>query len=177
MKHLRWVCAGVLVGLAGTVALAIATAPSRGTVVSSTASATVPAVAVTPALPAVAPTAAPAVPAPVVAAAPRAAEVTTGIVPGTAGMLIAIDPETGEPGMPSPEQIAEMKLSEDETVSKEGYTVSELPNGTLVLEANGRFQEYAVLRRTADGKIVTGCVSDPKHLNDLVPAPSGLEEK
>ena len=177
MKHLRWVCAGVLVGLAGTVALAIATAPSRSTAVSA-APAAAPVVAVTPAVPVVATTPVPAAPAPVVARAPRAAEKETGIVPGSSGMLIAIDPETGTVGMPSPEQVAEMKLSEDETVSKDGgYTITQRPNGTVVLETNGRFQEYAVIRRTTDGKYVTGCVDDPKHLNTLVPAPAGLEEK
>ncbi len=185
MKNLRWICAGALVGLAGVIALSISAAPSRPTAGSLAARKAAPVVAALPALPAlpappvVATTPVVATPA-AIARVPAKAKALPGIVPGSAGLLIALDPETGEVGMPSPEQVAAMGLSEEGMVSHEGdgLTVVQHANGMRSVDLQGRFQEFVVARKTADGKVVVGCVDNPKHADHIQPAPAaGLEEE
>ena len=177
MKHLRWICAGALVAVVGTIALANVAGPSRPTAAVPAARESAPVVATVPAAaPAAAPVVAQAI-APAtqpVAAKKPAAE---GVVPGSMGMMIAIDPETGTVGMPTPEQLSEMQLSDPSVSKDDGYTVTRQGNMSI-LHTNGAFQEYAVIRKTADGKTVTGCVVDPKFADQLQPAPAaGLEEE
>jgi hypothetical protein len=176
MTHVRWIYAGAF-GLAGGIALAIAAAPSRPS--AGTVSAPAPSVSARPAAPVPAPapvlTVAPAATRP---AASTAGPAASGIVPGSAGMVIAIDPETGEVGMPTPEQLAEMKLTESETVSHDaGGTLVVHPGGMKSLDLEGRSQEYAVIRRAADGRTTIGCGDDPAKAGHVLPAPSGLEEE
>jgi hypothetical protein len=178
MKDLRWICAGALVGLAGVIALSISAAPSRPVAGNVAAKKAAPVVAAQPATAVTAKTAvrvAPAVPAPTVAARPA----TSGIVPGSMGMVIAIDPETGEIGMPSAEQLAEMNLTEDEAASHEdtGLTYVRSADGTVSVNLQGRYQEYAVVKKAADGTTVVGCVDHPSKAAHVHPAPAALEEK
>lgn len=179
MKNLRWICAGALVGLAGVIALSISAAPCRPTAGSVAARKAAPAVPAVPAAPIVAMTPVVATPA-AIARVPAKAKALPGIVPGSAGLLIALDPETGEVGMPSPEQVAAMGLSEEGMVSHEGdgLTVVQHANGMRSVDLQGRFQEFVVARKTADGKVVVGCVDSPKHADHIQPAPAaGLEEE
>lgn len=181
MKNLQWIRAGALVGLAGVIALSISAAPSRPVAGPVAATKAAPAVAARPATPAPTTTAVAAKAAPVVAVAPRAASaVAPGVVPGSAGMVIAIDPETGEVGMPNAEQLAAMNLTEDEAASHEddGLTAVRSPDGTVTVHLQGRYQEYAVIRKAADGTNVTGCVDHPAKAAHVHPAaPAVLEEK
>ncbi|MEO6463678.1 MAG: hypothetical protein ABIP29_11440 [Candidatus Eisenbacteria bacterium] len=181
MKDLRWIFAGALIGLAGVIALSISAAPSRplaGTVAATKAA---PVVAALPATPVVATTTVPAKSAPLAAGSSKAARAaSSGIVPGSMGMMIAIDPETGEVGMPSPAQISEMNLSEDEAASHEddGLTQVRSADGTVTVHLQGRYQEYAVIRKAADGTNVVGCVDHPAKADHVHPAaPAALEEK
>lgn len=179
MKDLRWIYAGTSVGLAGVIALAIAAAPSGSPAGNAPVDEATTPVAVAPASVLPAPAAAPKTAvAPARTPAPAA---ISGIVPGSAGMVIAIDPETGEVGMPSPEQLADMKLTENEAVSKDdtGLTVVQHPGGMRSMDLQGRFQEYAVVRKAADGTVHYGCIEDPSKIETHVhPAPAaGLEEK
>lgn len=177
MKDLRWIYAGSLVGLAGVIALTIAAAPSRPTAGTLPAPEATPAVAAVAAPTVVATGSVAAKPAPV-APAPAKKAVPSGIVPGSAGLLIGIDPETGEVGMPTPEQVAEMNLTEDETVSKDaGGILVRHPGGMMSVDLQGRSQEYGVTRKTADGKTVIQCVEDPKHAEHIQPAPAAIEEE
>jgi hypothetical protein len=114
--------------------------------------------------------------APALAGAPPAA-------PGTAGRIVAIDPETGRPGAPSPEQVRALTGSEDAYVvqTAEGLREEHLPDGTVLLHLDGRFQNYSVARVGRDGRPVLGCVHDqegsPVHGHDHAPvkAPPALE--
>ena len=176
MKHLRWICAGALVAIVGTIALANVAGPSRPTAAVPAAPESAPVVATVP-TPSPAPVVAKA---PVPTAAPVAAKqpVAEGVVPGSMGMMIAIDPETGTVGMPTPEQLTEMQIAEDPATSKDDAFTVERRGNMSILNTNGAFQEYAVIRRTADGKTVTGCVVDPKFADQVQPAPAAaLEEK
>jgi hypothetical protein len=179
MKDLRWIYAGSLVGLAGVIALALAAAPSRPTAGTSPAPEATPAVAAVPAPSVVAAGPVAAKPAAVAPApAPVKKPATSGFVPGSAGLLIGIDPETGEVGMPTAEQVSEMNLTEDEAVSKDfGGVLVRHPGGMLSVDLQGRSQEFGVARKTADGKTVIQCVDDPKHADHIQPAPAGIEEE
>ncbi len=177
MTRNGWIFVGSTAALAGAFALSLAQTP---TVTAPQAAIVTPDPVSAPAL-----AAAPA-PAPVAVAKPRtvapvaksAAAPVTGIVPGTAGMLIAIDPETGQVGTPSPEQIAEMKLTESDVVSRDiqGVVVRH-PNGMLTLDLQGHGQDYSVIRRLPDGKVVSGCTQHPGELDHLHLTPTELEEK
>jgi len=98
-------------------------------------------------------------------------------------MVVAIDPETGALGMPSPEQSRAL-------VSPGSATLSRLPEGVVEirgaagaagLDLQGRFQDYAVVRMGPDGKCSYGCIHadgclEPT-LRDTLPAPGRLEEE
>lgn len=81
---------------------------------------------------------------------------------GQAGMLIGIDPETGQLGMPTPEQVAQLRMSSqtDLNFSSEGLQPVYHADGSISLDLQGRFQEYAVVTIGADGKPVFRCLHD-----------------
>jgi hypothetical protein len=113
-------------------------------------------------------------PAPVIAATTP----STGIVSGSAGMVIAIDPETGEVGMPNAEQLAELKVNDDLSVSRDaGGIQTTLLNGTVIMDLQGTNMDYAVVRKAKDGSNVVGCVQHPDQVDHVHPAPTELEEK
>ena len=182
MTQVRWICTGALIGLAGVVAFAISAVPSRPTAGTLPAPGSAPTVAAVPASPVVA-----AIPAKSkvarVATAPvtpvKPSVVPSGIVPGSMGMMIAIDPETGEVGMPNAEQIAEMNLTEDDAASHEdtGLVPVRSADGTVTVHLQGRYQEFAVVRRAADGTTVVGCADHPSKAAHVQPAATALEEK
>ena len=177
MTRNGWIFVGSSAALAGAFALSLAQTP--------TVSAPATAVATPDPVSVVATAPAP-VTAPVAVAQPRTnAPVTqpvatqvSGIVPGSAGLLIAKDPETGEIGAPSAEQLAEMRLTESEVVSRDVQgVITTSPNGTITLDLQGRGQDYTVIRRLADGTIVAGCTRHPGEAEHTHLTPTELEEK
>jgi len=83
--------------------------------------------------------------------------------PGVGGMIVAIDPETGQLGAPSPEQIRALELAGQHlAVSRtdEGLRQTVLANGAVILHLDGRFQDYAVARVDRNGRLVLGCAHD-----------------
>jgi hypothetical protein len=113
----------------------------------------------------------------------RATHVTT---QSAAGMRIFRDPETGELGPPSAAQAAELSAkragTEDLEFSGAGLQEVHHPDGSVSMDLQGRFQEYAVIRRDANGHLVQGCVPGAKAARKFMqaaaspPAPV-LEEK
>ena len=85
-----------------------------------------------------------------------------GTAPGSAGMIVGIDPETGKPGMPSAEARARLSQNPALDRSMTGLTVVTHPDGSKHLDLKGRFQEYMVLRLTPDGRKVETCVQGPE---------------
>jgi hypothetical protein len=79
---------------------------------------------------------------------------------GTAGMRVAIQPETGDFEMPSPEQ---MRALDAASTPKEGgdLVVRTRPDGGQYVDVHGRFMNYSVARRGADGTLEQGCGTDP----------------
>ena len=173
MTRVQWMFIGATAGAVGALAVALTLAPATPN--------SAPAIAAAPASVPVSVVAAPV--APVVAAAPvarkaRPATRPTSFAPAEAGMMIAIDPETGETGMPSAEQLAEMKVNEADAVSRDfAGTPTYYPNGMISVDLNGRMQDYAVVRPGKDGKPVVGCVQHPGDLEHLHLTPAGLEEE
>jgi len=98
-------------------------------------------------------------------------------------MVVAIDPETGQLGLPTPEQYAELtaeKVGLNHT--SEGLAPAQrLPDGTLIVNLDGRFAEYSVVKVGPDGKRIFGCVNTPEALRGTfdpkAPTPPALEEK
>lgn len=104
--------------------------------------------------------------------------------PGSAGMIVGFDPETNQLGMPTAEQLQELKLLENpKNWSDEGLVVEIRPDGSKSIDVQGRFMEYTVVRMGPDGKLVYDCVQGPAAAKKLMEQPvdpnidpvSGLE--
>jgi hypothetical protein len=80
--------------------------------------------------------------------------------PGTAGMVVAIDPETGTVGMPSAEQMKafdeQMKSSLNQ--SDVGLEFINHPDGSTSVDLQGRYQSVSIAKIGADGRPQTTCV-------------------
>ena len=189
--RLRWVAlasAAVLLGLltwkSRTTQVATPpTAPALERAVSATAAGASGAMAE-----AVTPAPAPAArrePRPILAStvAPPATPGAKAVAPGSAGMVVAIDPETGQLGMPTPGQMRALAPAEAAALnlSDQGLVEFAGPEGAVGINVNGRFQAYYVVRIGPDGKKIVTCVDDPvalkKALEQPQPAPSRLEEE
>jgi len=83
-----------------------------------------------------------------------------GTLPGSAGMHVALDPETGELGMPSPEQQKQLHAELDEMLSRstDGLRREVLPDGTVRVNLQGRFQNASIATIDAQGRLHTGCI-------------------
>ena len=120
------------------------------------------------------------------ASAPAPASVTTiSGVPGVAGMVIGLDPETGTWGPPTREQLHELEEIHRRTeadahrVAKPGWLPEvRHPDGHVSVDLNGQFQEFTTVRIGPDGKPVFTCVQGPEAAERTVaePAPA-LEER
>jgi len=114
-------------------------------------------------------------------AAPRSAPASA--PPGATGRIIALDPETGELGAPSPDQVRSLRAAPGIAAvrrSEEGLTETRLTDGTMILDLDGRFQDQVLARLDRNGRLVYGCVHDegkPRTaLRDTIPT-SALEER
>ncbi|MEP7027133.1 MAG: hypothetical protein ABI960_00930 [Candidatus Eisenbacteria bacterium] len=101
---------------------------------------------------------------------------------GVNGMVIAIDPETGELGMPNAQQMSELQAlmvpGDDLNYSDAGLTPVRNADGSVTLDLQGRFQEYASVQVTPGGKKVFGCSDKSNAGLPITPsAPAALEEK
>jgi len=96
-----------------------------------------------------------------------------------AGRVVAIDPETGQPGAPSPEQLSALRAASGSTIESltaEGLLETRLPNGTVILHLDERFHDYVIARIGRDGRVTYGCVYDhggpERALRDSTAAPA-----
>jgi hypothetical protein len=106
--------------------------------------------------------------------------------PAQAGMIVGVDPETGVLGPATAAQIAELSdLSAQErsmlSRSTEGLVEVRHPNGSVTLDLQGRFREFAVARIGSDGRPVLQCLDDSaairRALSDPAPAPASAEDR
>ena len=103
----------------------------------------------------------------------------TNQAPGTAGMVVAIDPETGTVGMPSAEQMKafdeQMKTSLNQ--SEVGLEFINHPDGSTSVDLQGRYQSVSIAQIGPDGRAQTTCVSTPEAARAALTAPIGPEVK
>jgi hypothetical protein len=100
--------------------------------------------------------------------------------PGTAGLLIGLDPVSGTPiGMPE-ETFSAKALAPMLDRSAEGLVEEVLPGGAVRLDLQGRFMSASVARVDQDG-VHTLCTEDPDaaqaFLNGEGPRPAKKPEK
>jgi hypothetical protein len=94
----------------------------------------------------------------------------SGAAPGSAGLRVAIDPETGMPVPPSPEQLRAFEEASAGRLdhSAEGLEVVTLPDGTKMVRLQGRFMEYAVALRDSAGRPRVRCVHGAEAAESLL---------
>ena len=93
----------------------------------------------------------------------RKVQQTEAAAPGGAAQQVAVDPGSGAPGAPTAEQIQALERAVAAMLSQssEGLEVVELPDGTLTIDLEGRFQEVIVATVAPDGIVRMGCVNRP----------------
>lgn len=110
---------------------------------------------------------------------PAAGAAPANRAPAAAGLVIGIDPETGEPGLPTAEQL--IRLS---GLGTERADLALVPvprrhgDGRVSLDTRSWMREYAVVRLGADGRPVLGCVEGATEAGRaLESAAPALEER
>ena len=99
-------------------------------------------------------------------------------------MVVAIDPETGRLGVPSVEQIGQLSAAEKTGLLRTpaGLTSVRRADGSVMVNLQGRFMEYSVVRLDASGRPRLGCVDEAAALShwlvgcEDVPAPTPVPE-
>jgi len=92
-------------------------------------------------------------------------------------MVVGVDPETGRLGPPTPEQRAALGAAEQNALSRSsgGLVEEHHPDGSVSIDLQGRFQEFAVVHMGSDGKPVVECLDDSaaieRALKATAPAP------
>lgn len=95
---------------------------------------------------------------------------------GMSGLQVVIDPSTGQLRVPTPEETQALSASLEQIFnqSTEGLQVEERPDGTLVLDLQGRFMHGVLAQKNADGTLTSHCTNDPRQARAFlraVPAP------
>ena len=107
-------------------------------------------------------------------------------IPEQAGMVVGIDPETGQLGMPTREQRDELDqaAARDQALlsrSSVGLVEEVRPDGTVHVNLQGRFQEYATVQIGPDGKKTFQCLDDSTGFTNATkiaaPTAPALEER
>ena len=104
------------------------------------------------------------------ASAPNKAATAT---PGSAGMRVAIDPQTGLVINPTLEQrhVLGVEANAELDRSSQGLVIITLPDGTQLCNLEGRFQQYVVARKDDAGNLRTDCVESSAQARRLQAAP------
>ncbi len=119
---------------------------------------------------------------------PRAAAPHTTVAPAPAtppapalwapGMIVAVDPETGALVLPSPAEVQRLRGAERTGLlrSSAGLVEQRFPDGTVMVDLQGRFREFTVVQADPSGRPRFECVHDAAALERLlgpcVPAPT-----
>jgi len=81
----------------------------------------------------------------------------------SAGLLYYRDPETGQLGVPPADVMQALQLDE-RNFSDEGLEVVILPDGTKMIDLQGRYQMSSVIKPGQNG-VIHHCTSHPNTLN------------
>jgi hypothetical protein len=101
--------------------------------------------------------------------------------PAQAGLVVAWDPESRTFTMPAPDRLA-LTAAERNAISRSFTGLVEVhhPDGSVSVDLQGRFREFAVVHTGPDGKPVFHCLDDSASVRRalLEPQPaSGLEDR
>jgi len=98
-------------------------------------------------------------------------------------MVVAVDPETGQLGMPEREAAA-LTIDELQEMARreaQGLVTIHHSDGSETINHQGRFADYAIVRMGSDGRLLFDCVSGTPGLRGALrpgqPARSGQEEE
>lgn len=93
--------------------------------------------------------------------------------PAVGGMLIGIDPETGKLGMPTREQWNQLSDLEQQRLDHSSAGLIEVhhPDGSVSVDLQGRFQEFATVRIGPDGKLIFQCVDGAENAERALKGP------
>jgi hypothetical protein len=82
--------------------------------------------------------------------------------PGQAGLVIAWDPESRTFTLPSLDRAPALTAAERNAISRSFTGLFEVrhPDGSVSVDLQGRFQEFAVVHMGPDGKPVYQCLDD-----------------
>ncbi len=144
-------------------------------------------VAAVSSLPPSSPRVVPAAPEPLIAparaATPERASVAAKPAPGSASMILVVDPETGRLGLPEAGQQRALTIAELQELARseaEGLATVRNADGSETLNHEGRFTNHSIARVGRDGKVVHGCVHGEGELEHAMhaapPAKSAAEE-
>jgi hypothetical protein len=87
----------------------------------------------------------------------------TAVRTGESGLVVVRDKDSGELRAPEGNEAAELlrRAMPANNFSDKGLVQVPLPRGGYSMDLQGRFQEYFVVVRDADGTLRPGCVNDP----------------
>lgn len=104
----------------------------------------------------------------------RGALTPTSDRPAPAGMVIGIDPETGQLGMPTRDQMKELSELEQRRIEVSPSELVEVhhPDGSVSIDLQGQFQEFTTVRTGTDGKLIFDCVTGPENAERAVMNPT-----
>lgn len=104
---------------------------------------------------------------------------TQAAAPAQSGQRVFVDPDTGKITEPTPEQIQalEQAVAGMLSQSSEGLQVIELPDGSVTIDLEGRFQEVVVAAVAPDGSVRMGCVDHPAQVKGVLGAKPVRNEK
>ncbi len=86
---------------------------------------------------------------------------------GVSGQQVAKDPATGKFRAPTPEELKILAPPANND-STEGLVIRTLPLGVKMVDLEGRFQNYSVATKDANGKVKTGCVRNAKETEQFL---------
>ncbi len=80
------------------------------------------------------------------------------LAPGRAGMVVSVDPETGELRAPAPQQFRQLREASGPHVALAPLRETRNPDGSYSMTLDDRFTQYSVARVAGDGTVREGCV-------------------
>ncbi len=94
-------------------------------------------------------------------------------LPGLGGLVVGIDPETGQLGPATALQRLELLGPEANMLSRStvGLVETPLAGGGFSIDLQGRFQDLSYVRRAPDGRLVFGCTEDLATLRRALTTP------
>lgn len=114
------------------------------------------------------------------ASTPESGSPDHGAAPAPAGMVVGIDPETGQLGMPTPEQMRALAPPDARLGhTPEGFEMVQRPDGAVGIRVGTQLHEYAFAQIMPDGRIVRGCFIPGPHTHEVteIPAPAPRYEE